>query len=453
MHHLKKEFSRLNLVAVVFLFILFMPQSVSADSIYAFWKANKSSNQIFYSASYDGTNWFSYDDQTTSQPIASDGKDITTTSPAATAFNGKFYLVWSSDDQYNRIYYSVSGNGNSWSDGKPINGVANSTDAPAIIVFDDKLYVFWRATSQVNSYSYPISYIYSSDGKNWSPISHINEIDTTSATPAVATDGKELYVFWKATNSSNRIFYSASSDGKNWPDGKTVNSFATSAAPAATYNGNLYLVWKDNDSNHILYSHSSDGSSWSSQQPINDVDTTSDAPTAAVYDNSVFIAWRDEDSSNIYYSASSDGKAWPNGQPISSTDTTLSAPALAAPFSPDLSYNYDCWSTNNGGNSLLDAKCCQPGVVFCGNGDSEDFSTGHNNKDPYKGTLDPKQNLKLTLQCGWEGRKVESTNLNHEKHISCNHSQKEKGIKIYSCQNNSDDEQQTWELESYKCHG
>jgi hypothetical protein len=447
------------LIIVVLFATLFAQQSAWADdSIYTFWQANESSNQIFYSASYDGTDWFSYDEQTFSQSINS--ADSTSATPAAAAYNDKLYVVWKASDPSNRIYYSASSDGNIWPDGQPINSVDSTSAAPAVVAFDEKLYVFWKASDPSNRIYYSVS----SDGKNWSGGQTINNVDSTSATPALTTDGNKLYVFWRE-NGSNNIYYSASSDGITWPDqGNQVkdqnnNAITSTTAPAATYNkdlGGLYLVWKVSDgSNQIFYSTSSDGSAWTPQLLTNKSNITSTAPAASVYNDSVYIAWRDLDSSSIYYTASDDGKTWPDGNSIAriaSNGSTLAAPALAAPFSPDLSYNFECDATDNSGFSWATSKCCHPDTEYCGTDGAENFSTGHDNKDPYSGSLNPQQKLQLNIVCS-QGRKTEVSthNFKHNDSIKCSHSQDVKGTKIYQCQNNSNDNHHTWHLEGYKC--
>ncbi len=274
-----------------------------------------------------------------------------------------------------------------------------------------------------------------------------------------------IYSFWQANRSSNQIFYSASYDGMNWFSyddqtfSQTINSAEiTTAAPAsAAFKDELYVVWRSNTDNIIFYSASSDGSAWTPQLPINKYNITPTSPAASVYNGSVYIAWKDPDSHSIYYTASSDGKTWPDGQPIARVATngsTAAAPALAGPFSPDLSYNFYCSAIDNSGIGWSTAKCCDPSTENCGNNGSQNFSTGHDNKDPYSGSLDPKQKLKLTIVCSHD-RKVETSthDFKHNNSINCSHSQQDKGTKIYYCQNYSNDSVHTWHLKGYKCHG
>jgi hypothetical protein len=69
----------------------------------------------------------------------------------------------------------------------------------------------------------------------------------------------QLFAFWKANDTSNRIFVSGSSTGapNSSPAGKVINgSDSTSAAPAAcVFNNQLFVFWKSDDpSNRIFVS-------------------------------------------------------------------------------------------------------------------------------------------------------------------------------------------------------
>jgi hypothetical protein len=79
------------------------------------------------------------------------------------------------------------------------------------------------------------------------------------AAPATCVFNNQLFAFWKANDTSNRIFVSGSSTGapNSSPAGKVINgSDSTSAAPAAcVFNNQLFVFWKSDDpSNRIFVS-------------------------------------------------------------------------------------------------------------------------------------------------------------------------------------------------------
>src|SRR5260370_25957460 len=99
-------------------------------------------------------------------------------------------------------------NGQTWSSGQPINGVDSSSDSVAVCVFNNQLFVFWKANDSSNRI------IVSASGTgipgSWPAGQVINGRDSTSAAPAAAVFNNQLFVFWKANDPSNRIFFSQS---------------------------------------------------------------------------------------------------------------------------------------------------------------------------------------------------------------------------------------------------
>jgi hypothetical protein len=84
----------------------------------------------------------------------------------------------------------------------------------------------------------------------------INNVDSTPAALAACVFNNKLYLFWRANDSSNRIYFSGSSDGQTWPAGKQINLFDSTptSVAAAPFQNNAYLFWKANDpSNRIYY--------------------------------------------------------------------------------------------------------------------------------------------------------------------------------------------------------
>lgn len=212
----------------------------------------------------------------------------------------------------------------------------------------EQLYLAWKANDSSNR----IISSGSGNGSTWPNGNPINTKDSTSAGPAMVSFKGMLYLFWKANDSSNRIFFSTSDDGKTWQPGTPINKVdSTTDSPAAIiFNDKLYVVWKANDSsNHLYYSASADGQSWPNGKSINTVDSTSADPAAAVFNNELYVIWKASDSSNrIWYSASADGVAWPRGTVINNTDSTSAGPAASA-FGGKL---YIAWKANSSSNRI-----------------------------------------------------------------------------------------------------
>jgi len=262
---------------------------------------------------------------------AINGVDRSPLPPAGCVFNGTLYVFWKADSSSNRIYYSATRDGMAWPDGKAINGVDSTPQSVAAAVFANKLYVFWKADSSSNR----IYYSASSDGVTWPAGRTINEVDSTPQSVAVAVFAGKLYVFWRASDASDRIYYSASRDGVTWPSGKRISEVdrTQQSVAVAVFGGKLYVFWKgDGASSRIYYSASGDGVTWPKGQPINDSSQTSGAVTACAVADVLYVFWRGEGSSNRIYVSTSDrlGIHWLPGIEINMVDRTPASPAAVA---------------------------------------------------------------------------------------------------------------------------
>jgi hypothetical protein len=172
------------------------------NQVYLFWKANDGSNQIYFSAS---PLWLPFRNGTTIN-----GVDSTPAALCACVFQNQLYLFWKANDPSNQIYFSASADGLRWPNGTTINGVDSTpaalTCAPylGLEVPGNALYLFWQANDPSNRIYYSIS----TDGQIWPNGVTINNVDTTPQAPA--TSGKDLncYLFWVANDPSNRIYCS-----------------------------------------------------------------------------------------------------------------------------------------------------------------------------------------------------------------------------------------------------
>jgi hypothetical protein len=240
--------------------------------IYIFWIAI-GSGAIFYSICSDGENWIN--------GSAINNTDSSSATPAACVFQPsgsqrpQLYLFWKANDASNKIWWSAyAGNtddfglpsgvaGNAWPGGQPwpagqeINPdfdwyTTNVT--PTACVFQGKLYLFWTQTKN------QIYFAASADGLNWpSPPGTmpgtINSVDTTPAALAACVFQNQLFLFWKATASSNRIYFSSSWDGQTWADGMVINEADSTpeALAACVFQNQISLFWKTNDASNGIY--------------------------------------------------------------------------------------------------------------------------------------------------------------------------------------------------------
>jgi len=217
------------------------------NKLFLAWKANDSTNKIYYATSADGINW-TWPAHANSIPNQS-----TSASPALAAFNGSIYIAWKANDSSNKIFYGSSTNGTTWASSYSSVSGQSTSAAPALAAFNDKLFLMWKANDSSNK----IYFAYSTDGTTWAWPANANSIpnQSTSASPAIAAFKGRLYISWKANSSNNKIYYGSSPDGLTWVQGyQSIDSNSTSAAPAiaALGNTNLIMAMRSNDSNHKL---------------------------------------------------------------------------------------------------------------------------------------------------------------------------------------------------------
>ncbi len=262
--------------------------------LYVFWKANDKSNRIYYSASSTGAagSW------PAGQPI--DGTDSTPDAPAACVFNGLLYLFWKANDSSNSIYFSTSSDGKTWAGGQRINSTDSTPEPVAVCVFNNQLVLFWKANDSSNRLYYSAS----SNGKTWPGGQLVDSIDSTPNAPAVCVLNNQLVLFWRANDSSNQIYYSTSTTLASWPKGQVIDTtdLTSDALAACVFGNQIYLFWKDS-ANRLMFSSSSNGTTWAAGQTINSVDTSAHTPAVTVFNNAVYLVWQGNTSNAMYTSA------------------------------------------------------------------------------------------------------------------------------------------------------
>lgn len=178
------------------------PLSDYEHSLHLFWRTH-GSNRIYYTQG-DGVEWQE------GAPI--NDVDSTSDALAACVFQDRIYLFWRANDPSNRIFYSTSNL--SWAawpflNGTPINNVDTTPKGLACSVAPDRIVLFWKA----NDPSDRIYFTISTDGQTWPNGQRINDVDSTPEAPAggliVQMEiERYAYVFWKANDPSNAIYWS-----------------------------------------------------------------------------------------------------------------------------------------------------------------------------------------------------------------------------------------------------
>jgi hypothetical protein len=293
------------------------------NRIYLFWNANDSSTAIYCSVSKDGRTW----------PNGTSLGSMATLFPVTACVfenqssQNQLYVFWT-DAKTSKIYFSISTDGITWPQTWAINDTDTTSNSPAACVYSGqelqgppRLFLFWKANDPSNKI-YFSSYA-GNTGQVGQPIGNnttypfaggipINATDSTSAAPVACVFQGLLYLFWKANDSSNRIFFTyGENNGANlgFPMGNPINKIdSTSDGPlaACVFEDQLFLFWKANDSsNRIYFSSSWGGQTWPAGVPINSTDSTPKALAAYSFQNQISLFWTANDSSHKIYTSSS----------------------------------------------------------------------------------------------------------------------------------------------------
>ena len=283
------------------------PEPVAAcefkQKLILFWKANDASNSIYFSPSSNGRDW------PNGQKI--NAADSTPKALTACAYFDKLYLFWKANDSSNAIYVTLAADGKTWQPSRRINRDDSTSSPPAACVFNNQLYLFWRA----NDSSQAIYFSVSDDGLTWPRGRMINRIDSTPQAPAACVFGHnppQLYLFWCSATTDGAIYVSASPDGQwntgiAWRNGRKINEVdSTSFSPAVcVFRDELYVFWRANDPSDTLYvsfTPESAGLSWPPGIKVNDRDRSPRAPRCCTYDDhELFLFWKSDDASNLIY--------------------------------------------------------------------------------------------------------------------------------------------------------
>jgi hypothetical protein len=247
-----------------------------------------------------------------------------------------------------------------FSNGAVINGVDHTPRSVACCSFEQQLFLFWKADDSSNGIFVGRSF----NGETWLPGQLLGTGDSTPGAPACCPFGNNIFLFWQANDPSNAIFFSTSSSGQpgTWSRGQKINgSDATPESPAAcVFNNRLFVFWKANDpSNAIHFSSSPSGAagSWPLGETLNSgtinlVDHTPKGVAACVFAGLMYVFWKADDRSNaIYFSVSQSGQlnSWSPAKRINSIPDATTEPPAAVVLCNKI---YLFWKANDPSNAI-----------------------------------------------------------------------------------------------------
>ena len=209
-------------------------------------------------------------------------------------------------------------------------------------------------------------------------INHQQQVNgaLTSEAPAATTNGDNYVLAW--TEADQSIWWitcpaSTNQNSYDWEKKIQILGAASSGGPAlANLNGHIWMVWKGENADTRIFIGSLKGSKWNLIGPISGI-ATSSAPALTSSGSELFLAWKGESDNQIYWSKSSDGKVW-NAAP---GNVQAQVPGAVSTDSPALAgYNGTVYLAWKGGGSAgqgmiwaswTAAGWGKPSAIFVGN--------------------------------------------------------------------------------------
>jgi len=260
--------------------------------------------------------------------------------PAVAVEGSKVYVVWEDNKPgYYEIYLrrSLDG-GNSWLAEQRLTFNAGFSANPALAVDGANVCIVWEDDTTANTEIY---FRKSTDsGATWQAAKKLTNNAGYSGHPAIAMNGKIIYVVWEDNTSGNReIYLKCSTDGgATWPLTKRLTySVGTSwDAGVACSGSNVYVIWADSTPGNfdIYFKKSEDGGvTWPISRRLTNNLGASTCPGIAVSGQNVYAVWQDYISSDfeIYFGRSTDGGAtWKTAKRLTENLGDSCSPAVAA---------------------------------------------------------------------------------------------------------------------------
>jgi len=181
--------------------------------------------------------------------------------PSLFNLNGRLYIAWSGYGDDNRLQLISSTNGLVWDDKIYIAPTASKT-SPSLTYFNNKFYIAWTTLQNY------LNIMSSSDGVNWgNKIKFKTEPNTAISNdgPSLLVANNRLYIIWSGAGSQHRLFWMSTANGTTWTAREEVrDSGSSNHSPSITYFKNkFYVGWTSlTDPFYLKIISSSNGIEW-----------------------------------------------------------------------------------------------------------------------------------------------------------------------------------------------
>lgn len=213
---------------------------------------------------------------------------LKSTRPAIAYGKNLVFLAWI--DHKDEINILTSPDGLYWSNKRTIAEKAHRKAPPAMAYLNDRLYLAWAGTDHKDHLNIT-SFTVADDGElaEFAKIT-LDEESANDAGPALATDGKLLYLVWQG--SDDHINVVDTENGKNFQNKRTLKEKSphTATPGIVAGDGYLYLSWIGHD-DHLNLLSSTDGMTWENKITLKDKSDSIGVSSLAYGNGTLFLDW------------------------------------------------------------------------------------------------------------------------------------------------------------------
>jgi hypothetical protein len=182
--------------------------------------------------------------------------------------------------------------------------------SPSIAFCNGNLYLAWKGDYGNDK----LNVMVSTDGGASFDYRHLftSPTETSSDAPALASDGRTLFIAWKGSDNDGLNVATVALDpvsgtptdiiNKAFPGNDKLNETSPVRPALAVLNGNVYLAWKGDGNDELNVSVSTDAGASFPGGPFKFTSTTETspaAPTLGTNDGSLFIGWKGDGNDNL----------------------------------------------------------------------------------------------------------------------------------------------------------
>jgi hypothetical protein len=178
--------------------------------------------------------------------------------------------------------------------------------SPSIAFCNGNLYLAWKGDYGNDKLNVMVS---TDAGASFdSHLLFTSPTETSSDAPALASDGRTLFIAWKGDGNDDLNVATVVLDpvsgapmdiiNKAFPGNGNLNETSPVRPALAVLNGNVYLAWKGDGNDNLNVMVSTDAGA-SFVNPYTSAETSTDAPALASDGRTLFIAWKGSGNDNL----------------------------------------------------------------------------------------------------------------------------------------------------------